>query len=71
MARTSRIGLHAIVIGLLFVPLALAVFGLRGEHAAPTASQVILLLPLLALPVWALRRLQWVKPSQHAPTLYD
>ncbi|MEW5966968.1 MAG: hypothetical protein AB1720_08255 [Pseudomonadota bacterium] len=71
MARTARIGLNILVIGLLFLPFALAVFGLRTGHAAPTAAQAVLLLPLLALPVWALRRLQLLKAPQRAPTLYD
>lgn len=71
MARTARIGLNVLVIGLLFMPFALAVFGLRTEHAAPTAAQAVLLLPLLVLPVWALRRLQVIKAPQQSPTLYD
>lgn len=71
MARTARIGLNVFVTGLLFVPFALAVFGLRVEHAAPTVAQAVLLLPLLALPVWALRRLQLFRAPQQVPTLYD
>lgn len=71
MARTARIGLNVLVIGLLFLPFALAVFGLCAEHAAPTAAQVALLVPLLALPVWALRRLQLIQAPQQAPTLHD
>ena len=71
MARTARIGLNVLVIGLLFLPFALAVFGLRAEHAAPSAAQALLLLPLLALPAWALRRLQLLQAPQQAPTLYD
>lgn len=71
MTHTARIGLNVLVVGLLFLPFALAVFGLRAEDAAPTAAQAALLLPLLVLPVWALRRLQVIKAPQQAPTLYD
>lgn len=71
MPRTARIGLNVLVIGLLFVPFALAVSGLRVEHAAPSAAQAVLLLSLLVLPVWALRRLQLLKAPQQAPTPYD
>lgn len=71
MARTARIGLNVFVIGLLFLPYALVVFGLRAGHAAPTAAQAALLLPLLVLPVWALRRLQLLKAPPQSPTLYD
>lgn len=71
MANTARIGPNLLVIGLLFLPFALAVFGLRAGHDAPTATQAALLLPLLVLPVWALRRLQLLKAPQQAPTLYD
>lgn len=67
----APIGLNVLVIGLVFLPFALAVFGLRGAHAAPTAAQLVLLLPLLALPVWTLRRLQLVKAPERAPSLYD
>lgn len=71
MARTARIGLNVLVAGLLFLPFALAVFGLRAGHAAPTAAQAVLLLPLLVLPAWALRCLQLLRAPQQAPTLYD
>lgn len=46
----ARIGLNVRVIGLLFLPFALGVFDLRAEHAARSAAQALLLLPLLALP---------------------
>lgn len=71
MARAARIGVDIFVIGSLFVPFALAVFAMRAEQAAPSIGQGALLLPLLLLPVWALRRLRRLKAPQHPPSLYD
>lgn len=64
-------GLNKLVTGLVFLPFTLAVFGLRGADASPTAAQLALLLPLLALPAWTLRRLHLVKVWEREPTLYD